>query len=172
MIRCIVVDDKPLAIDILKAYIAKVPYLEMVYDSQNPLEALDYMRQNPVDLIFLDIQMPELNGLQFMKLRNGKGKVILTTAYADYALEGYDHDVVDYLMKPIPFDRFYLATEKARERIAATAVATGGSASADGSSGGGATGNGSSGPAGAGGPDSLFVRTEYKIQRIPLAAIR
>lgn len=118
MIRCMIVEDKPLAIDILSAYMEKIPDLELVFTTQNPLEALEFLRKADVDLIFLDIQMPELSGLQFMKLRAGKGKVILTTAYTEYALDGYEYDVIDYLLKPIGFDRFYQAIEKARLRLA------------------------------------------------------
>jgi two-component system LytT family response regulator len=122
MIRCLIVDDKPLAIDILKDYISKIPFFELVYSTRNPLEAIEYIHKNKVDLIFLDIQMPELNGIQFMKILNGKNKVILTTAYADYALEGYEHDVIDYLLKPVSFERFYKAVEKARRSIVIGAV--------------------------------------------------
>ena len=114
MIRCLIVDDKPLAIDILKDYISKISFFELVYSTQNPLEAIEYIRKNPVDLIFLDIQMPELNGIQFMKILNGKCKVILTTAYTDYALEGYEHDVIALVFS---FERFYKAAEKARRLI-------------------------------------------------------
>ena len=88
MIKCIVVDDKPLAIDVLEHYIAKVPFLEVSATYTNPLEALNKVIEGNIDLVFLDIQMPELNGLQFMKIVKGKCQVILTTAYAEYALEG------------------------------------------------------------------------------------
>lgn len=114
MIKCIVVDDKPLAIDVLEHYIAKVPFLELVFTATNPLEALNKVIEGNIDLVFLDIQMPELNGLQFMKIVKGKCQVILTTAYAEYALEGFDNDAVDYLLKPVSFERFYKAVEKAQ----------------------------------------------------------
>lgn len=114
MIKCIVVDDKPLAIDVLEHYISKVPFLEVSATYTNPLEALNKVIEGNIDLVFLDIQMPELNGLQFMKIAKGKCQVILTTAYAEYALEGFDNDAVDYLLKPVSFERFYKAVEKAQ----------------------------------------------------------
>lgn len=155
MIKCVIVDDKPLAIDILTDYISKVPFLSLVHSSVNPLDALEFVRNNTTDLIFLDIQMPELTGIQFMNILQGKCKVILITAYTEYALEGYEHDVVDYLLKPVPFDRFYKAVEKARKIISADSVPVNN------------TGKVAS-PALA---EDLFVKTEYKIQRVPLESI-
>jgi len=114
IIRCIIVDDKPLAIDILNDYVAKVPFLELTFSTTNPLLALNMIMENGIDLVFLDIQMPQLNGVQFMKIVQGKCKVILTTAYAAYALEGFEHDAIDYLLKPISFERFYKAVDKAK----------------------------------------------------------
>lgn len=114
MIRCIVVDDKPLAIDILNDYISKVSDLSLVFSSTNPLEALEYIMKNEVDLVFLDIQMPQLNGVQFMKIVQGKCKIVLTTAYTEYALDGFENDAIDYLLKPISFERFYKAVQKAQ----------------------------------------------------------
>ena len=107
MIKCMVVDDKPLAIDVLTHYISKMPDLTLSFSTQNPIEALNEVMEGGIDLVFLDIQMPELSGLQFMKILKGKCLVILTTAYAEYALEGFDHDAVDYLLKPVSFERFY-----------------------------------------------------------------
>ena len=112
MIKCMVVDDKPLAIDVLTHYISKMPDLTLSFSTQNPIEALNRVMEGGIDLVFLDIQMPELSGLQFMKIIKGKCLVILTTAYAEYALEGFDHDAVDYLLKPVSFERFYKAVEK------------------------------------------------------------
>jgi two-component system, LytTR family, response regulator len=112
-LRCLIIDDKPLAIDILMDYASKVPFLELVGSTVNPIEGLGLLRDQQVDLVFLDIQMPELTGLQFMEIAGQQCKFILTTAYSDYALDGYEHDVVDYLLKPIAFDRFYRAAEKA-----------------------------------------------------------
>jgi two-component system, LytTR family, response regulator len=114
MIRCLVVDDEPLALNILEDYISKIPFLELVKATTNPIEALTLVQDGNIDLVFLDVQMPELTGIQFLKIANGKTKVILTTAYPQYALEGYELDVVDYLLKPIAFDRFYKAAQKAQ----------------------------------------------------------
>lgn len=114
MIRCLVVDDEPLALHILEDYIAKVPFLELIKATTNPIEALTMVQEGNIDLVFLDVQMPELTGIQFLKIAGGKTKVILTTAYSQYALEGYELDVVDYLLKPIAFDRFFKAAQKAQ----------------------------------------------------------
>lgn len=114
MIRCLVVDDEPLALHIVEDYISKVPFLKLVKSTTNPIEALTLVQQGEIDLVFLDVQMPELTGIQFLKIANGKAKVILTTAYPEYALEGYELDVVDYLLKPIAFDRFFKSVQKAQ----------------------------------------------------------
>jgi two-component system, LytTR family, response regulator len=117
MIKCIIADDEPHAIELISSYIKKVDTLELVYPSTSPVEAFQYLQKNTVDLVFLDIHMPELDGIQFLKLLGGKSKVILTTAYPEHALEGYEHDVIDYLLKPIMFDRFLKAITKATELI-------------------------------------------------------
>jgi two-component system LytT family response regulator len=114
MIRCLVVDDEPLALHILEDYISKMPFLQLVKATTNPIEALTIVQAAEADLVFLDVQMPELTGIQFLKIANGKAKVILTTAYPQYALEGYELDVVDYLLKPIAFDRFFKSVQKAQ----------------------------------------------------------
>jgi len=114
MIRCLIVDDEPLALHILEDYISKVPFMELIKSTTNPIEALTLVQDGNIDLVFLDVQMPELTGIQFLRIANGKTKVILTTAYPQYALEGYELDVVDYLLKPIAFDRFYKAAQKAQ----------------------------------------------------------
>src|ERR1700744_758526 len=124
MIRCLVVDDEPLALHIVEDYISKVPFLQLVKATTNPIEALTIVQQGDADLVFLDVQMPELTGIQFLKIANGKAKVILTTAYPEYALEGYELDVVDYLLKPIAFDRFFKAVQKAQAIIHPSAKAT------------------------------------------------
>ncbi|GAC1305577.1 MAG: LytTR family DNA-binding domain-containing protein [Mucilaginibacter sp.] len=114
MIRCLIVDDEPLALHILEDYMSKIPFLQLVKSTSNPIEALTLVQEGNVDLVFLDVQMPELTGIQFLKIANGKAKVILTTAYPQYALEGYELDVIDYLLKPIAFDRFYKSVQKAQ----------------------------------------------------------
>ncbi len=116
-IKCVIVDDEPLAISLLENYVRKVPFLELVFSTENPIEAMEYVQKNASDLIFLDIQMPELTGINFMKILGDKKKYILTTAYSEYALEGYEHHVIDYLLKPVPFERFYKSALKAQERF-------------------------------------------------------
>jgi len=114
MIKCLIVDDEPLALHVLEDYISKIPFLKLVKSTTNPIEALSLVQDKEAELVFLDVQMPELTGIQFLKIANGKAKVILTTAYSQYALEGYELDVIDYLLKPIAFDRFYKAVQKAQ----------------------------------------------------------
>lgn len=113
-LRCIIVDDEPLALELLSDYVQKLPDLELVCATTKVLDALSFIQQNKADLVLLDIQMPDLNGIQFLKLTQGKCKAILTTAYPQYALEGYEYDVIDYLIKPIGFDRFVKAIQKAQ----------------------------------------------------------
>jgi two-component system LytT family response regulator len=116
-LKCIAVDDEPLALDIIEDYISKIPFLELVTRTENAIEALQLVQAGGIDLVFLDIQMPELTGIQFLKIASGKCSYILTTAYSQYALESYDLNVSDYLLKPIPFDRFYKAVEKVRNQV-------------------------------------------------------
>ncbi|MFZ4931480.1 LytR/AlgR family response regulator transcription factor [Chryseobacterium sp. Mn2064] len=116
-IKCIIVDDEPLALSLLEHYVEKIPFLELVFSTENPIEALEYIQNNDSDLIFLDIQMPDLTGINFMKIVGVKQKYILTTAYSEYALEGYEHNVIDYLLKPISFERFQKSALKAKERF-------------------------------------------------------
>lgn len=111
-INCIAVDDEPLALEKIKGYIRKIDYLELMECFTNGIEAMNFMRQNPVDLVFLDIQMEELTGIQMLEVMKQKPKVILTTAYDEYALKGYELDVSDYLLKPISFQRFLKSVEK------------------------------------------------------------
>jgi len=117
--KCLVLDDEPLAVEILCDYIGKVPGLECAGTFRKPLQALEFLRKNDVDLVFLDIRMPELSGLQFLKSLPHPPLVIFTTAYSRYAAESYEYDAVDYLLKPIEFDRFLKAVHKARALAAA-----------------------------------------------------
>jgi len=158
-LNCIVVDDEPLALDILEDYISKVPFLKMAKRCENPIEALQLVQAGGIDLVFLDIQMPELTGIQFLKIAGNKCRYILTTAYPQYALESYDLNVSDYLLKPIAFDRFYKAVEKVHNQykpvepvniqqpILTPAPFSGGANPVQ---------------------DFIFVKTEHKIQKIYL----
>lgn len=158
-LRCIAVDDEPLALDIIEDYVSKVPFLELVKRTENAIEALQLVQAGGIDLVFLDIQMPELTGIQFLKIANAKAHYILTTAYSQYALESYDLNVSDYLLKPIAFDRFYKAVEKVNNLVktnepvaAPQPVVTSSPFSA------------TNHPV----QDFIFVKTEHKIQKIEL----
>lgn len=197
-IRCVVVDDEPLALKLLADYVQKTPFFTLVEQTTDPLNAMQVVQQGGADLLFLDIQMPELTGLQLLKIIGHKCKVIITTAYPDYALEGYEFDVVDYLLKPVTFDRFLVAAHKAKERLMASMQT--GTQAGNYSSGNHQTGNEPSlnllpdqtihsqasnnhtaTPVPPGSslqpvsnssiPGFIFVKTEYKIQKIDLADI-
>jgi len=114
--KCLVIDDEPKAVEILCDYIEKAPDLECAAAFRDPLKALNYIQNNPVDLLFLDINMPDLSGIQFLNALEHHPLVIFTTAYSEYALDSYDYDAVDYLLKPIEFDRFLKAVSKAFRR--------------------------------------------------------
>lgn len=156
ILKCIAVDDEPLALDIIADYVAKVPFLELIKCTENAIEAMQLVQEGNIDLVFLDIQMPELTGIQFLKIAGNKASYILTTAYSQYALESYDLNVSDYLLKPIAFDRFYKAVEKVRnqrqkpeptkQQLPESPVNNGGTPI----------------------QDYIFVKTEHKIQKIEL----
>lgn len=113
-IKCIVIDDEELARTLLKSYIEKVDFLELVADFENPIDAMQVLNESDIDIIFLDIQMPELKGTDFAKMIDTKTKVIFTTAYSEYALEGFELNALDYLLKPITFERFLTAVNKVK----------------------------------------------------------
>jgi len=115
MLKCLAIDDEPLALELLEDNISKVPYLQFVASCNNPIEAMQILQHEQVDLIFLDIQMPGLTGLQFIQTIQEKPMFILITAYEKYALEGFNLDVVDYLVKPVALERFIKACNKAWE---------------------------------------------------------
>jgi DNA-binding LytR/AlgR family response regulator len=110
--KCIIVDDEPLAIEILESYVSKVEQLMLAGTFRNAVSAFTFLQQNSVDLIFLDIQMPKLSGIDFLKTLRNPPKVIFTTAFRDYAIDGFELEVADYLLKPIPFERFLKSVAK------------------------------------------------------------
>ncbi|MFL9837004.1 LytTR family DNA-binding domain-containing protein [Flavobacterium sp. ST-75] len=111
-LKCLIVDDEPIARKILEDYIGKVPELELVASCNSALQALNHIKQYNIDILFLDIQMPDLTGLDFLKILPNRPATILTTAYSEYAVQSYELDVMDYLLKPIDFERFYKAITK------------------------------------------------------------
>lgn len=112
--NCLIVDDEPAARNILETYIADVPGLTVIGSSENALEAGQILDENSTDILFLDINMPKLSGIEFLKTLSSRPQVVLTTAYSEYALEGFELDVVDYLLKPFSFERFLKAVEKCK----------------------------------------------------------
>lgn len=121
-INCLIVDDEPLARNLLKEYVGKVAYLNLLGACTNALEAMEALKRQPVDLLFLDIQMPELTGIDFIRSLVKRPLVIFTTAYSEYALESYELDVIDYLLKPITLERFLRAVDRASQRFALASV--------------------------------------------------
>lgn len=117
MINVAIIDDEPLAREGLSNYVREVDFLNLVATVENPVELMAVMDKEPVDLIFLDIQMPKMNGIDFLKIAKDPPMVIITTAYPSYAIEGFRLNVLDYLLKPIMFDRFMQATNKAKEQF-------------------------------------------------------
>ena len=122
--NCLIVDDEALARRLLADYVSKIPDIKLVATCLSALEAQPYLQSGNIDLMFLDIQMPELTGIAFLKSLTKKPLTIFTTAYSEYALEGYALDVIDYLVKPIPFERFYQAVNKAKEYLGSTTDST------------------------------------------------
>ncbi|MBC5991372.1 LytR/AlgR family response regulator transcription factor [Pontibacter cellulosilyticus] len=151
-IRCIAVDDEPLALDIIESYISKLPFLELVKTCSSATEAMQVLQEEQVDLMFLDIEMPELTGIQFLNILKHQPLIIFTTAYPHYALEGFNQDAVDYLLKPIPFDRFLKAVTKAQERLQRNGKPTETAAAAH--------------PAPQQEQDFMFVKADYKTIRV------
>lgn len=146
-IQCIVVDDEPLAVQVITEFIRKMPELSLAGTFNNPLEALAFLRKEPsVKLVFLDIQMPELSGIEFMQLRQRGVDVIIVSAYDEYAVDGFQYDAVDYLLKPVPFDRFVKAVQKVTEKQPQQ-------------------------PAVPAQPDFIFIRTDKRIIRLNFSEI-
>ena len=155
-INCIAIDDEPLALNKMKRYIEKIDFLNLMQTFFSGIDAISYIKDNKVDLMFLDIQMDDLTGIELLEVLQDKPKVIITTAYDSYALKGYELDVTDYLLKPISFQRFVKAVDKVYESLSdnreADSVV---SHKSD------VTQN----------DDYIFVKTEYRIQRIDLKEI-
>ena len=116
MVKCLIVDDEPLAREAIRAYIEKMPELEIAAECENALQAMTVLREKQADLIFLDIEMPEIDGISFLRMLKNIPGVIFTTAYRNYAVEAFDLNVIDYLLKPISFDRFVSSVNKYHER--------------------------------------------------------
>lgn len=114
-IKCLIVDDEPLAVELIKNHIGKLPHLEAAASCQNALDAFEILRREPIDLVFLDIQMPTLTGLDFVRSLQNPPAIIFTTAYRQYAVESYELRVIDYLLKPITFTRFLQAIDRFME---------------------------------------------------------
>ena len=120
MLNCLIVDDEPLARRQIETYVSKVPTLKLVGSVRNPAIAGEVLKAEPVDLIFLDIKMPQMSGIDFLKNHDIFQQVIFITAYPEYAIEGFDLEVTDYLVKPVTFERFLKATEKAFAKVGGT----------------------------------------------------
>ena len=114
-ISCIVVDDEPLALEVLSSFIARIPYLVLEGQYTDPFFAMEHLRKKKVDLLFVDIQMPDISGIELVKTLNNPPKIVFTTAYSSYAIEGFNLNAMDYLLKPIAFDRFLVAVNKVRD---------------------------------------------------------
>jgi len=148
-ISCIAVDDEPLALEQLSDFISRIPYLDLRATFKKGFDAMMYIKENNVDLVFLDIQMDDITGIQIVKTIAQKPQVIITTAYDQYAIEGYELDVADYLLKPISFERFVKAVKKVYNHMEVTGKISDGSA-IDASS------------------NFIFVKADYKLQKINL----
>lgn len=116
-VSCIAIDDEPLALGMITSYINKTPFLELKAQFDNPLDAMEYLETECVDLLFLDIQMPDLTGMEFARVFNGDSKIIFTTAYEQYAIEGFQVNALDYLLKPISYDKFLASAQRAKEHF-------------------------------------------------------
>ena len=144
-IRTIAIDDEPLALRLVSDYVEKTPFLELIASFDNPLDAIDFLSTQSVDLIFVDIQMPDLNGIEFARSLDNAPKIVFTTAYEKYALEGFKLNAIDYLLKPFSYEEFLKAAQKARKQTELEASAL---------------------PSIEANNQFLFLKSEYKIRRI------
>jgi DNA-binding LytR/AlgR family response regulator len=151
-IRCLVVEDEPLSQEIMERYISQTPSLELAAICNNALQASGFLRKTHVDLIFLDINLPGISGMSFLRSLNLRPMIIFTTAYPEYAVEGFEEDAVDYLLKPFPFERFLKAVNKAFERSGRT--------------------GGKSGPETTESREFINIRADRKIHRVKLSEIQ
>lgn len=122
--KCVIIDDEPLAVDVIKEFVSKIEILELVATFNNAIDAISFINETKVDLLFLDIEMPQFSGIEFLKSLERKPMVIFTTAYSDYAVEGFDIGAIDYLVKPIPFHRFFKAVLRAKQILEPQVIAT------------------------------------------------
>jgi two-component system LytT family response regulator len=113
-IKCVILDDEPLAVNLLADYVKRTTGLELLFAGTNVMLALDLVQRGQADLLFLDIQMPELTGIQFMKIVRNACDIIITSAYSEYAIDGFEHNAIDYLLKPVTYERFMVAVNKSR----------------------------------------------------------
>lgn len=150
MIRCLAIDDEPLALKKLTSYIQKVPYLELAGTCHSAQEAVDACNNNAIDVLFVDINMPDVNGLEFVKSLTEPPIIVFTTAYSEYAIEGYKVNALDYLLKPFGLDDFKATAEKVKRQFDLLRTASVSSADED---------------------DTIFLKTEYKIMRVSLSEI-
>ena len=157
MIRCLAIDDEPLALQQIAVYIGKVPFLELAAQCQSALEAHQFLQNDTVDVIFCDINMPDLNGMDFIKALVAPPLVVFTTAYAEYAVEGFKVNAVDYLLKPFGLQDFMRAANRVRERLEGT------TASAPASS---------TPVASDSDTDTIFLKTDYRIVKVAISDIR
>ena len=153
MIRCLAIDDEPLALQQLVTYIGKIPFLELAAQCQSALEARKFLEQETVDAIFCDINMPDLNGMDFVKSLQYPPMIVFTTAYSEYAVEGFKVNAVDYLLKPFGLQDFQRAANRIKERLDTTTRLPQQGGVGD-------------------GPDTIFVKTEYRIVKVTIADIR
>lgn len=148
MLKCVIIDDEPLARECITNYVREVDFLQLAGTGSNPLELTKLLDEQDIDLVFLDIQMPVINGIEFLKMAQDPPMVIITTAYPSYALEGFQLDVLDYLVKPITFSRFFKAVSKAKDYHQLLVKSS------------------TTDPAKTEAPDYFFIKCDYKYERI------